>query len=543
MTVTLADIERWDPAAIRTVFDVAIQRAHGTRTASAALTETMRLLNFGGDTADAAHEAAQRTTLVLDAHADACQAVGRAAEQAADEVAAIRSRLHAIRDTAREHHLVINDATGVALPPPDFASYAPGEQQRIFDAAVRLSDSIKRLLADAEQADEDLAAALRGADGDLSGEQVETQLAHRPPQMPQPPPPGSDPEQVSRWWHALTPGQQDRAEEWSGDALRNLDGIPTDIRTELNVAALHRELARLQQGWYDRRGIWHTDTDKLNDLRALQDALSAHPDAGLVLLDTSGNPRKVLAALAVGDVDNAERVGVTVGGLNTRVSSSVGGMVREAQAQRDKASDLRRYAGTPNYDAVASIAWLGYDAPDSVKDVTHDWLARDAATPLTGFYRGLAAVTNVSDQHIAAFGHSYGSLVTSLALQHGAPVSDVVFYGSPGTELTSAAQLGVPPGHAYYMIGVNDDVAELLPHFGAFGAAPQDVTGMTRLSTATAVAPGGAHGDGQLHERAYGHSEYARMGSNGQLRTSGYNLAAVLAGLPDDLIATPRQQR
>ena len=79
-----------------------------------------------------------------------------------------------------------------------------------------------------------------------------------------------------------------------------------------------------------------------------------------------------------------------------------------------------------------------------------------------------------SDQHITAFGHSYGSLVTSLALQQGAPVSDVVLYGSPGTELTNVSQLGVQPGHAYYMIGVNDHVSDIIPEFGAFGAAPQD---------------------------------------------------------------------
>src|SRR4051794_25361598 len=62
MTVTLSDVERWDPEAIRAVFDAAIQRAHGTRTASAALTETMRLANFGGDTAEAAQEATHATT-------------------------------------------------------------------------------------------------------------------------------------------------------------------------------------------------------------------------------------------------------------------------------------------------------------------------------------------------------------------------------------------------------------------------------------------------------------------------------------------------
>jgi hypothetical protein len=539
MTLTLADIERWDPAAIRAVFDAAIKRSQGTRTASAALTETMRLLDFGGDAAEAAQAATQKTTLILDSHADACDAVGRAAEKSADEVAAIRQRLHAIRDDALDHHLTIDDATGFAAPPADLSSYSPADRKSILDAALRVNADIKQLLADAETADEDLAAALRGADGDLSSEQVNTQLSHEPPKMPQVPPEGSDPDAVEKWWHSLTPGQQDRVKEWFPSSIRNLDGIPTDIRNELNMPVLQSELYRQRQGWYDRNGVWHQDTEKLADLRALQRALATNPDASLILLDTTSNPRKVLAAVGVGDVDNAERVGVTVGGLNTRVSSSVGEMVGEAEAQRNKAIQLRSAANATNPGAVASIAWLGYDAPDSLKDVTHDWLAHDAADPLSRFYRGLAATTNVADQHITAFGHSYGSLVTSLALQQGAPVSDVVLYGSPGTELGNVSQLGVQPGHAFYEIGVNDDVAQLIPDFGAFGPAPQDIPGMTPLSTSTGLALGGPYGDGQLHERAYGHSEYARNGSNGELRMSGYNMAAVLAGLPDDLI-TPR---
>lgn len=536
MTLTLADIERWDPAAIRSVFDAAIKRAQGTRSASAALAETMRLFTFGGDTAEAARAATRHTTLVLDTHADACDAVARAAEKSAEEVAGIRLQLSTIRDTARSGRLVINDATGVALPPSNLSSFSAGDQQRILDAALRLTENIKRLLADAEIADEDLAAAIRGADGDLSPAQVATQLGHLPPKMPRVPGPDTAPAEVNKWWHALTPGQQDRVKEWFGGSLRNLDGIPTDIRNELNVPVLQQELARLQQGWYDGNGVWHTNSDKLADLQALRDTLTKQPGSSLILLDTTSHPRKVLAAVGVGDVDNAERVGVTVGGLNTRVSSSVDQMTREAAAQRDKAAELRARAGLPNPDAVASIAWLGYDAPGNLKDVAQDWLARKGSGPLNNFYQGLAAVSNAADQHITAFGHSYGSLITSLALQRGAPVNDVVFYGSPGIAITDAAQLGVPAGHAFYEVGINDLVAEAISELGTFGAAPQDVPGMTALSVGTGVAPGGAVGDGLLHERAYGHSEYARDGSNNQLRMSGYNMAAVLAGLPDDVV-------
>jgi hypothetical protein len=537
MTLTLADIDRWRPEAITTVFQAAIKRAHGTRNASAALGQTMQFLDWGGDTADATRAVTHRTILDLDSHADACDAVGRAAEKSADEVRAIKVRLQVIRDTAREYHLSIDDRTGTVSLPANLSSFSKADQREIENAEFRVALAIKRLVADAETADEDLAAAIRGADGDLSPQQLNAELSHEPTKVPKVPPKGTTPDNVNKWWHSLTPAQQDRLKQWFPESIRNLDGIPTDVRNELNLPVLQREIARLQNGWLDRNGVWHTDAAKLADLTHLRDTLAdpAHQGTSLILLDTTSNPNKVLAAVGVGDVDHADRVGVTVGGLNTRVSSSVNKMVSEAEAQRSKARDLRASAGIANPDAVASIAYLGYDAPDSLRDVTHDWEARDAAGPLNNFYKGLATTSNVPDQHITAFGHSYGSLVTSLALQQGAPVSDVVLYGSPGTELTNASQLGVQPGHAYYMIGVNDHVADVIPDFGAFGAAPQDVGGMTELSANTGVAPG----DGLLHERAYGHSEYTRMGSNGQLRMSGYNMAAVLSGVPNDLVKPP----
>ena len=535
MALTLADIDRWSPEAINTVFQAAIKRAHGTRTASAALGQTMQFLDWGGDSADAARAAAHRTMLNLDNHADACDAVGRAAEKSADEVFAIKARLQVIRDTAREYHLTIDNQTGLVSLPENLSSLSDPEQSEIEAAWLRVAEAITRLLADAQTADEDLAAAIRGADGDLSPDQVNAETSHEPPKMPNVPPPGTTPADISKWWHSLTPAQQDQLKDWFPQSIRNLDGIPTNIRNELNLPVLQSEITRLQNGWLDGNGVWHTDQAKLADLTALRNTLAAQPDTSLILLDTTSNPNKVLAAIGVGDVDDAERVGVTVGGLNTRVSASVDEMVREAETQRREASSLRSKAGLPNYDAVASIAYLGYDAPDNLKDVTHDWLARDAAGPLNNFYKGLAATSNVPDQHITAFGHSYGSLVTSLALQQGAPVSDVVLYGSPGTELTNVSQLGVQPGHAYYMIGVNDHVSDLIPEFGAFGAAPQDLPGMTQLSVNTGVGPG----DDATHERAYGHSEYSRDGSNGELRMSGYNMAAVLAGVPNDLVNPP----
>lgn len=531
MTLSIADIDRWSAEAITTVFSAAIQRAHGTRTASAAIGQTVVFLDWDGDTAAAARLAAHRTMLDLNAHADACTAVGHAAEKAAAEVSAIKLRLRQIRDLAHDYHLSIYGQTGMTKLPENLSSFAPADQRAIADAQIRVTLATRQLLDDAQSADQDLAAAIRGADGALSPGKVRVEISDEPHLPSTPPPPEATPDAVNAWWDSLNPSEQDRIKRSCPDTIRNRDGVPADVRAELNAAALPREIARLQNGWLDRAG-WHTEPAKLADLIALRDTLAAdHRDTKLLLLETTGNRDKVLAAVAVGDVDNAEHVGVTVGGLNSRASSNVKTMVGEARTLCDAASQLRGDAALPDSAAVASVVYLGYDAPDKVYDVVRDDLARAGAEPLNRFYRGLAATTNLADQHVVAFGHSYGSLTTSLALQLGAPVDDVVLYGSPGAELTDAAQLGVKPGHAYYLIAERDPVADTIPITRRFGPALFDVPGMTELSVDGGIAP-----DGKLHERAYGHSEYPRTGSNNELRMSGYNMAAVLAGLPDKVV-------
>ena len=532
MTLSLADIDRWSVEAITTVFQAATQRAHGTRAVSDSVGQAVVFLDWDGATAAAARAAAHQTMLDLDKHAEACAAVGRAAEHAAAEVGAIKARLSQIRAAAADYRLSIDEHTGMVGLPADLGSSPPADQRDIADAQTRLWLAIRQLLDDAQRADEDLAAAIRGADGDLPPAKVRAEISAGPFAPPVLPPPQATPREVNSWWDSLNPSEQGAVKRSSGDSLRNRDGIPADIRTELNRAALAREITRLQNGWLDRNG-WHTDRAKLADLIALRDTLTAadNANAGLLLLDTAGHPGKVLAAVAVGDVDNAERVGVTVSGLNTRVSSSVEKMVGEAQAQRRTASQLRQGAGLSRSDAVASVAYLGYAAPSNVYDVIRDQLARAGAEPLNRFYQGLAATSNITDQHIAAFGHSYGSLTTSLALQLGAPVDDVVLYGSPGAQITHAGQLGVPPGHAYYLVAAHDPIADTIPIVRRFGPALFEVPGMTELSVNGGVAP-----DGKLHERAHGHSEYPALGSNNELRMSGYNMAAVLAGLPEQTV-------
>ena len=307
----------------------------------------------------------------------------------------------------------------------------------------------------------------------------------------------------------------------------------------------------------------------LPDLQAVDKAVNATPDRKLMLLDTQTG-KQARAAIAVGNPDTATHVSVTTPGLNTTVHGAIEGMSNEATHVRDEA--LRQLQNTPGHahDTVSAIAWIGYDPPqvpgfdDPGKSlaggwgVSHDDVAKAGAHDLARFYDGIQASHQGGPADLTAIGHSYGSLTTGLALQqpgdHG--VSRALFYGSPGIEATTPQQLHLQPGHVYAMETPDDpiqwvydgppiahDVAPFLPPpfntvaegilggadatgAGHFGPNPATNPNFTHLATGPATAP-----DGRLLEGAHGHSDYPRFPNDGGIRTTNYNIAAVLAGL------------
>ena len=70
---------------------------------------------------------------------------------------------------------------------------------------------------------------------------------------------------------------------------------------------------------------------------------------------------------------------------------------------------------------------------------------------------------------------------------------------------------------------------------GDFGPNPATNPNFTQLATGPAVVSDG-HGGSLNLPGAQGHSEYPRFGDHGETRTTGYNIAAVIAGLPDNAV-------
>ncbi|MQY24368.1 alpha/beta hydrolase [Nocardia macrotermitis] len=378
----------------------------------------------------------------------------------------------------------------------------------------------------------------------------------------------TDPKQLHAFWAGLTPQEKD--ELWEHDQyLGNRDGLPAVDRERFNRLKLDDELARAKAGD-------PAVASKEKDLTAVQSALKDHPDRMLMLLDTQSG-KMTHAAVSVGNPDTAQNVSVTAPGLNTNVHDSLGGMVGEAQNLRDTATtELRNLPnGDPRkFQNVATIAWIGGDLPQTGKldqfdtylkpetypglvNVATDDMAKNGAQKLSSFYDGLGA-SHDGGMHLTALGHSYGSLMTGLALQEPGShaVNDMVVYGSPGLDLPTSgigngnslldtvtnslgggadtSKLHLSPGHMYEMTAHNDAVANL----NAFGSSPENIPGFTHLETGPTTTDDGVQRDG-----ATGHSQYPRLGDNGQLRTPGWNLAMVVAGLPDHAIqASPHHQ-
>lgn len=472
-------------------------------------------------------------------------------------------------------------------------------QQQLNGQASGFQQRIQALLAQFETTETQAAAAISTAHAQLSGLESAPDgapisspvkdIVEGRAELP------TDPKQLHDFWQTLTPAEKDALYE-KDQYIGNRDGLPAIDRDHYNRMKVDDELARAQnaqetvEAWEAKYPQWLTgetpseppanasrawksayadymlyeqakeQAEHLTDIQAVNAAVDGKPDRQLLLFDTQTGvqPR---AAVAIGNPDTAQNVSVTTPGLNTTVGS-LGGMADEATAVQREAQRQLNDEGRGG-EGVSTIAWIGYDPPQIANqdlagqiaggwDVSRDEKAQEGAVDLANFYDGIAASNNHDDPHITAIGHSYGSLTTGLALQQPGdhPVDDVIVYGSPGIQASNPGDLGVDNGHVFVMRADDDpiawaqdgpaildmfvpgasDVAQL-GGFGDLGPDPATNSNFIQLDTHATTTTDGRHLDG-----AAGHSEYPRMGSNGELRTPGYNISAVVAGIDDNSV-------
>ncbi|MFE9910867.1 alpha/beta hydrolase [Streptomyces clavifer] len=268
----------------------------------------------------------------------------------------------------------------------------------------------------------------------------------------------ASPAERHAWWAGLTQEQREEYLAVYPDRIGNLDGIPAVVRDAANRDNLQLLIGKLE-GRDDERSV-----TQLAGLREIDRQLGAalrpgDPPMFLLGVGDEGNGR---AIVSYGNPDTAKNVSAYVPGLNTSLDEDF------AKNDLKRAHDTA--IATRDIDSSsATIAWLGYDAPqmpDGMETlaIMSGERAEGGGRSFSGFMGGLVASNENNDPHMVAIGHSYGSRTVGAATQQGdglPGVDDIILVGSPGVGVDRAEDLGVARGHVFVGAAENDVVTKV----------------------------------------------------------------------------------
>lgn len=118
MTVSVADIHRWDAGDVREVFHATRNRAEAAFEAADGIAELPAFGGWGGDAAEAAKEANGQVRKDLDAHGNEALAVAEAANAAADRIQQVKNDLTQIEADVAAAGFELDPATNTVMPGP-----------------------------------------------------------------------------------------------------------------------------------------------------------------------------------------------------------------------------------------------------------------------------------------------------------------------------------------------------------------------------------------------------------------------------------------
>lgn len=552
MALTFEDVEDWTrkTGALETL---QTELSHRTTTLAGLQDQLADIRRLDGWEGSASHAARQSFDPIDEDIAKSAAAVGAVRTQVGETIAAlteVRSKISEARQFASANGYVIQFNGNIVdlWDLDDKANASPAELAQHEAARDRLQQMVTEIIARGNEIEAEAARVLWAANsgeigtgGLTDADQAANVGAHFALE------PGADPQEVEDWWNALGDEQQQWMVTNRPDWVRNLDGIPTEVRDDANRVWLPQERARLEAA-LQREVATHPNPNqppygvpaqtlqrKINDLDKITKTLE-QKDTFLIGLDTSGDNTK--AIVSIGNPDTADHVAVTVPGMGSQVDAggTIEGMVGEGTLMRSEVQIQLVREGLAG-QTVATVAWMNYDTPPNLAGAGSDSRATGAAPVLSNYLESVDVTsTGATDPHLTLVGHSYGSLTAGMALQEGASgvVDDYVAYGSPGFYAMDEADLGMQQGHVFVM-QAPDDPIRVVAETPWYGGDPADGS-FTHLSTSAGVTPDGIYRDG-----ASGHSEYPRpftVDGSDRLRVTGYNTAAVIAGLPDS--AVPR---
>ncbi|MFD5321699.1 alpha/beta hydrolase [Streptomyces sp. NPDC127098] len=460
-----------------------------------------------------------------------CGLVETALNGLAQELGEAQRRLRAVLDEAAEYGFQVGDDGSVTYPAverdtgtasggtatsrtpvhPSLDAYANPHQAE----AQRLASRIADILAGANAVDAEYAGTLAeletsngpdvtramwadaAADTEVVTGAMDDVLDAS--QIPE----GQRPTENRDWWAGLGQRERDALLALFPERIGALDGLPAEVRDTANRGLLEMEYARLSDQLTEhlaqepspsdtgihRRPVlmdgefrspewpaWNAERERLEavlgGMRSIQnrfDQTGAEglPEAYLLDFSAEGDGRAIIAN---GNPDTARHTAVYVPGTGADLAGIESDITRMVRLWRQGNADVFD-------ESLATITWLGYDAPDNAypfregdalfSDATSVSYAEEGAPALSRFMDGINASHQGPDAaHTTVIGHSYGSTVIGAASRDDAfRADDIVVAGSPGMLVNSAEELGVGRHHVWAMAGSTMD--DPVPALGA----------------------------------------------------------------------------
>ena len=350
------------------------------------------------------------------------------------------------------------------------------------------------------------------------------------------------PEEVSVWWALLSESEREALINKDPEKYGNLNGIDMASRAKANDLVLNgridaagnripgtgliektqNELDELNQE-IDRAGENGQEVSadlldkqeylqiRLADLEAIRDQVQGNAGATLLVLEPGNLGDNVRAAIAIGDVDNAQHVATLVPGMGTNCRENGWLNVEFAKNLKWAAENF----GGAEAGSVATIAWMGYDAPpDITKTLDPSVMSIDkaeaGAEKLNGFVTGIHSWRSERglDVHQSIIPHSYGSTTAGIAMRDigKGVVDDLVYTGSPGAGVHSVGTLGVDADHTWVSATPHLDAVQGMGPDETFGRDPKELEGIGHLSGDTSGGEG--YKTGPFHWPNANHSSY-----------------------------------
>lgn len=472
MTVTWAQVKLWQSSGLHSYADEVFLRRdtveHQTNNLSAKITS----FQGSGQSADALRAAMGRAKCELTELARDLNKLGGFLKQAAHDVTQVEFVINQAEKVASDYGCEIS-SDGKAIWQSQTGAR---EENYRRGAEANVEKMVSRALELANATDDKLGRKLGSLGEAADGIPRRRERVRDLSQSEQERFKNMSPEERAEYWSQQSEeqkrhlcdkypdmvGNADGVEGWARDrANRNrLPGLKQEAQDKIAYYAKRAETPRLDE---DSRAYYLREKEKVEQELASYVAIEKQLGTGIALEDyqhgKQGEPISLLtlqndgirvkAAVAQGDVDHAKHVATQVPGVGTTVPDSLETYMQETANLRRAAADQ----GNIPVQDVATVAWLGYDAPSWDSSMTNSQLADTGANRLAGFLTGLRASREhgAGYAHMTVVAHSYGSTTAGIAATRIPPgtVDDMIMYGSPGMGTYDARKFNVDPGHLW----------------------------------------------------------------------------------------------